>query len=76
MRWISAILLGVMLALSGTELAMSCSDQTERRDVATMLIGAGLVLRLGTGWAFLLSAAAAAAFRLRDDWRRVDLESA
>ena len=40
--------------------------------MATILIGAGLVLKLGTGWAFLLSAAAAAIFRLRGSFRDRD----
>ena len=47
--------LGVLLALSGVELAISCRDMSEKRDTAVMLIGAGLVLRAGTGPAFVVS---------------------
>ena len=57
--------LGVLLALSGVELAVACRDVTERHNAAVMLIGAGLVLRLGTGPAFVISAAAAAALKQR-----------
>jgi len=55
--------LGVLLALSGVELAVACRDMTEKRDAAVMLIGAGLVLRKGTGPAFLISTLAAAVLR-------------
>jgi hypothetical protein len=51
---------GVLLALSGLELAVPCRDMSHRGDVAVMLLGAGLVLKLGTGIAFALSMIAAA----------------
>ena len=55
--------LGVLLALSGVELAISCRDMSEKRDTAVMLIGAGLVLRAGTGPAFVVSLLAAAGLK-------------
>lgn len=55
--------LGVLLAVSGVELATCCRDMQQKADFAVMLIGAGCVLKLGTGIAFLAAIAAAAAFR-------------
>ena len=55
---------GVPLALSGLELAVPCRDMSHRGDVAVMLLGAGLVLKLGTGIAFVLSMIAAAVLTL------------
>ena len=55
--------LGVLLALSGVEHAISCRDMSEKRDTAVMLIGAGLVLRAGTGPAFVVSLLAAAGLK-------------
>ena len=59
-----ASVLGVLLAVSGVELATCCRDMQRKPDFAVILIGAGCVLKLGTGIAFLAAAAAAAAFRL------------
>lgn len=56
-------ILGVLLALSGVELAATCRDVAERHDAAVMLIGAGSVLQLGTGPAFVVSVVAAVALR-------------
>ena len=56
---------GVLLAVSGIELAVPCRDMNGRRDVAVMLLGAGLVLTLGTGVAFVAALAAALVLRLR-----------
>jgi len=58
--------LGVLLALSGVELAVACRDMRAKADAAVMLIGGGLVLRLGTGPAFVLSLLAASAMRSRE----------
>ena len=58
-------MLGVLLAVSGIELAVAVRDMHEREDVTVMLIGAGCVLRIGTGGAFLLSSATALVFHLR-----------
>ena len=54
--------LGVLLAVSGVELATACRDMQQKADFAVMLIGAGCVLKLGTGIAFLAAAAASVAF--------------
>ena len=59
-----ATVLGVLLAVSGVELATCCRDMADKADFAVMLIGAGCVLKLGTGVGFLAAAAAALAFRL------------
>ena len=56
--------LGVLLAVSGIELAACCHDISGKFDMAVMLIGAGVTLKVGTGAAFLAAAAAAAVFRL------------
>lgn len=55
--------LGVLLALSGVELAVCCRDMDSKPDFALMLVGAGCVLKLGTGVAFCVAVATAAAFR-------------
>ena len=55
--------LGVLLAVSGVELATACRDMQHKADFAVMLIGAGCVLKLGTGIAFLAAVAASVAFR-------------
>ena len=55
--------LGVLLAVSGVELATACRDMQQKADFAVMLIGAGCVLKLGTGIAFLAAVAASVAFR-------------
>ena len=62
--------LGVLLAVSGVELAVSIRDQKDKSDVAIALIGAGVVLQAGTGIGFLVSLAAAAAFDLQKRWQR------
>ena len=54
--------LGILLAVSGVELAVSVRDQNDKTDVVVMLIGAGLVLKAGTGVGFVISLLAAAAF--------------
>ena len=56
--------LGVLLALSGVELAACCRDTTDKYAFTIMLIGAGCVLSLGTGVAFVAAALAALAFRI------------
>ena len=56
--------LGVLLAVSGVELASCCRDQRDKEGFAIMLIGAGTVLKLGTGVGFVAAVAAAATFRL------------
>ena len=53
--------LGVLLAVSGIELGSHCRDLRSKPEVFVMLLGAGCVLKLGTGSAFVFSAAAAAA---------------
>ena len=50
--------------MSGIELAACCHDISGKFDMAVMLIGAGVTLKVGTGAAFLAAAAAAAVFRL------------
>ena len=45
--------LGVLLAISGLELAVACRDVIGRREAAVMLLGAGLVLKHGTGAGFV-----------------------
>lgn len=55
--------LGVLLAVGGVELAACARDVRGRCGFVIMLSGAGSVLRLGTGAAFLISCTAAAAFR-------------
>ena len=56
---------GVLLSVSGIELAVPCRDMSGRRDMAVMLLGAGLVLSpAGTGIAFLASLCAAVVLRL------------
>jgi len=57
--------LGVLLALSGVELASACRDMTERRDAAIMLIGGGLVLHVGTGPASIISLLVAVMLKCR-----------
>ena len=52
--------LGVLLAVSGLELSAACRDMRTRHEAAVMLLGAGGVLKLGTGASFVLSALAAA----------------
>jgi hypothetical protein len=54
--------LGVLLAVSGVELAACCRDMRTKPEAAVMLVGAGCGLQLGTGIGFLAAAAAAAAF--------------
>jgi len=56
--------LGVLLAVGGVELAACARDVRGRCGFVIMLIGAGSVLRLGTGAAFVISCTAAAVFRL------------
>ena len=58
--------LGVLLAVSGVELAVSVRDLSEKKDAAVMLIGAGLVLQAGTGIGFLASIGAVAAFKFQE----------
>ena len=55
--------LGVLLGVSGVELAACCRDMSEKPDFAVMLVGAGCVLKLGTGVGFLAACATALAFR-------------
>ena len=55
--------LGVLLGVSGIELASCCRDMSEKPDFAVMLVGAGCVLKLGTGVGFLAACATALAFR-------------
>ena len=57
--------LGVLLAVGGVELAVSVRDMERRDDVAVMLIGAGVVIQIGTGAGFVAALAAAKAFELR-----------
>ena len=57
---------GVLLAVSGIELAVPCRDMSGRSDVAVMLLGAGLVLSpAGTGIAFVAAFCAALVLRCR-----------
>lgn len=57
---------GVLLAVSGIELAVPCRDMSGRSDVAVMLLGAGLVLSpAGTGLAFVAAFCAALVLRCR-----------
>jgi len=58
-----ATVLGVLLGVSGIELAACCRDMTEKADFAVMLVGAGCVIKLGTGVGFLAACATALAFR-------------
>ena len=58
-------MLGVLLAVGGVELAVSVRDMERRNDVAVMLIGAGVVIQIGTGVGFVAALAAAKAFELR-----------
>lgn len=61
--------LGVLLAVAGIELAAHCRDLRSKHEVVVMLLGAGCVLKLGTGTAFVVSAAAAAVIlRGRGAW--------
>ena len=39
--------------VSGIELAACCRDQSDKHAFVVMLVGAGLVLKVGTGIAFL-----------------------
>ena len=58
--------IGVLLAVSGIELAVPARDMTGRRDTVVMLLGAGIVTtKLGIGAAFLISLAAAMVFKAR-----------
>ena len=57
--------LGVLLAISGLELAVACRDVIGRREAAVMLLGAGLVLKHGTGAGFVGSILAALLLRAR-----------
>ena len=57
--------LGVLLAVSGIELAVAARDARSRADFAVTLLGAGLVLKLGTGMAFVGSILAAAILHAR-----------
>ena len=58
---------GVRTALGkpACELAVSVRDMERRDDVAVMLIGAGVVIQIGTGAGFVAALAAAKAFELR-----------
>ncbi len=56
--------LGVLLAVSGIELAACCRDLSEKADFAVMLVGAGIVIKVGTGIGFLGACLTAAAFKL------------
>ena len=58
-----ATVLGVLLGVSGIELAACCRDMRAKPDFAVMLVGAGCVLKLGTGIGFLAACATALAFR-------------
>lgn len=60
----------MLLALAGLELAVPCRDMTGRRDAAVMLLGAGLVLSMGTGVAFVTSLVAAVVLERRGAFDR------
>jgi len=63
-------IVGVLLALAGLELAVPSRDMTGRRDTAVMLLGAGLVLSMGTGVAFVTSLVAAVVLERRGAFDR------
>mmetsp|Transcript_25897 Transcript_25897/g.42783 ORF Transcript_25897/g.42783 Transcript_25897/m.42783 type:complete len:138 (+) Transcript_25897:1-414(+) len=58
-----SVVLGVLLAVSGIELATSCADIRCKADLAVALAEAGIVIRYGTGQAFIVSLAISALLR-------------
>jgi len=62
--------LGVLLAVSGLELASSARDVDGKDSAAVMLVGAGFVLKVGTAAGFSVSWATAVGL----EWRRRSLQ--
>ena len=55
----------LLLAIGGVELAVSVRDMERRDGVVVLVIGAGVVIQIGTGAGFVAALAAAKAFELR-----------